>query len=282
MENAVVLAGGTNVLLAGGGTTSTNVAFPSATLGIGATLTLDATTTPPNGIVTAATRRVAQNNASVLEYLLVESTATVDFSGTPALTFLLPAGDVNVAGTYTLELYESANSGQGFTTLSTGVLSGSTVTFAAGTTPFVIPVTPAFVVFALVLTVPGPSPSPSPTSSASATPTGSPSPTPSPGANSLTPSTPYLIFASATASPQAFTITELNGAALTESDTCTTGGVSIVTVVPGGTTTPVQNVLNVSVAPRTVGTCTVMYQDSVGNSATVGVTVSNPAPIVIQ
>jgi hypothetical protein len=98
----------------------------------------------------------------------------------------------------------------------------------------------------------------------------------------LTPSTAYLVFASATASPQAFTITELNGAALTESDTCTGGGVSFVTVAPSGTTTPTANVLNVSVTPHAVGTCSVTYQDSAGNSATVGVTVSNPAPIVIQ
>ena len=42
MENVVVSAGGTNGQLAGGGTTSTSIAFPGATLGVGATLTLDA------------------------------------------------------------------------------------------------------------------------------------------------------------------------------------------------------------------------------------------------
>jgi len=282
MENVVVSAGGTNGQLAGGGTTSTSIAFPGATLGVGATLTLDASSTPPNGIVSAATRRVAQNGVSVLEYLLVEASQTVNFTGTPALQFVLPAADVNALGTYTLEIYNSNSAGAGFTTLSTGVLSGSTVSFAAGTTAFSVPATPAFVVFALVLTLPGPSPSPSPTASASPTPSGSPTATPSPGSNSLTPSATYLIFASATAAPQAFTITELNGAALTESDTCTTAGVTIVSVLPSGTTTPTANVLNVSVTPHAVGTCSITYQDSVGNSASVGVTVSNPAPIVIQ
>ena len=278
--NATVGAAGTSAILAGGGTTTATFAFPGATTGVGSTLTLTASTQAPVGGASAS--RAPQSVKSILEYVTVLSSAAVTFSGTPALTFALPAADVVAGGTYGLELYNSTAPGTGFVTLSTGTLSGSTLTFPAGTTPFSIPVAPAFVVFALTLTVPGPSPSPSPTPTATPTPSGSPTATPTPGTNSVSASTPYLTFAGPSASPQPVTITEQNGAALTETDTCTSGAVSIVSVTPGGTTTPAQNSISVTVTPEAVGTCAFTYKDAAGNSATVGVTVSNPAPIVIQ
>ena len=277
---ATVGSAGTSALLAGGGTTTTTFAFPGATAGVGSTLTLTASTQAP--VAGASLRRAPQSIKSILEYVTVESSAAVTFTGTPALTFVLPAADVNAAGTYTLELYNSTAPGTGFVTLSTGTLNGSTLTFPAGTTPFSIPVAPAFVVFALALTVPGPSPTPTATPTGTPTPSASPSATPTPGTNIVSASTPYLTFAGPSASPQPVTITEQNGAALTETDTCTTGSVTIVAVTPGGTTTPAQNTISVTVTPEAVGTCAFTYKDAAGNSATVGVTVSNPAPIVIQ
>lgn len=278
--SVIIAAGGTNASLAGGGTTSTAFAFPAASAGVGGTLSLAASTSAPNGTVPFATRRAAQSNVTtVLQYVLVESSVAATFAGTPALTFVLPAEDVVAGGTYQLSLYQSTDSSAGYVTLSTGTLTGSTVTFAAGTTAFSIPATPGFVVFALTLTVPGPSPSPS--ASASATPSGSPTPTPTPGSNTVTASAPYLTFASPTAPPQAYTITETTSAALTESDTCTTGLVTIVTVASGPEMQG-QNSFQVTVTPHAVGTCAITYQDGGGNAATVGVTVSLPAPIVIQ
>jgi hypothetical protein len=275
---------GTSASLAGGGTTSTGVTFPGASAGVGSTLTLTASTTAPEGATGASVQRSAQTvSSSILEYILIQSTATATFAGTPALSFVLSSSDIVSGAVYTLEEYNSTDSGAGFVTVGTGSLSGSTLSFAAGSTPLTIAATPAYVIFALKMTVTT-TPSPSPTPTVSPSPGGSPTPVPTepPGQNTITATTQFVTFAAPTASPQSFTVNETNGAPLIESDTCTSGQTTYVTISPTGTSEPNGESLLVTLTPVAVGTCSVKYQDPAGNSVSVGITVSNPAPIVIQ
>lgn len=284
VTTATVGSTGTSASLGGGGTTSTGVTFPGASAGVGSTLTLTASSTAPDGVSGASAQRSAQTvSSSILEYVLVQSSETVTFAGTPGFSFVLPSSDIVSGAVYTLEQYTSTDSGAGFVTIGTGTLNSSTLTFAAGTTPFTIAATPAYVIFALKMTVTT-SPTPSPTPTVSPSPGGSPTPAPTepPGQNTITATTAFLTFAAPTAAPQSFTVNEINGAPLIESDTCTSGGTSYVTIAPTGTSEPNGESLVVTVTPVAVGTCSVKYQDPAGNSVSVGITVSNPAPIVIQ
>jgi len=157
---ALQSAGGTQAIPAAATGISATVTYPSLTAGAGTNLTIAVTGfTPPSG-----TPGLNPPNSPV-DYFSFTDPSTVTFSGFPAFSFTLPTGITTASKQFYIALYDPKNAAAGFQAgySGPGTVSGQTVTFAAGSTPFTLSagLTYNFVLYSVST---GPAPSPSPVS----------------------------------------------------------------------------------------------------------------------
>lgn len=155
---ALQSSGGTQAIPAANTGISATVTYPNITAGAGTQLTIAVSGfTPPSGIPNLNPPN------SPIDYFSFTDPSAVTFSGFPAFSFTLPAGITTASKQFYIAFYDPKNAAAGFQTgySGPGTVSGQTVTFATGSTPFTMSAGLAYN-FVLYSVSTGPTPAPSP------------------------------------------------------------------------------------------------------------------------